>query len=119
MVFAELAGGITERLQELSNRGILCTHTHRSAGQAHLAQAAAKHALPHDECSAACGAALLAVIVGEYHPLICNPVDVGSPVTHHAFGEDTQVGYADVVAPNDKNVWFLSLRRNRNHGSHD
>jgi hypothetical protein len=55
----------------------------------------------------ASGAALLAVGIGEKHSLVGNPVDVGREVAHQSAAVATQVGDADIVAPDDEDVRFL------------
>src|SRR5262249_29786209 len=53
MVFAELTGRVTERLEELRDRRILSLQSNRRARDAHLRQPCPKHALTGDECGAA------------------------------------------------------------------
>ena len=50
MVLAELAGGITERLQKLGDGGVFGPHTQGGARQPDFAQTGAKDALARDEC---------------------------------------------------------------------
>ena len=55
------------------------------------------------------GAALLAVGVGEPHPLVGDPVDVRRPVAHQPVAVAAQVGDPDVVAPDDEDVRLLAV----------
>jgi hypothetical protein len=57
--------------------------------------------------AAPCGAALLAVVVGEANALGRDPVDVRSPVAHEAFAVATQVADPDVVTPDDQDVGIV------------
>jgi hypothetical protein len=57
--------------------------------------------------SVAYRAALLAVGVGEAHTLLRDAVDVRRPVAHQAVAVTTQVGDADVVSPDDKDIRLL------------
>ena len=71
---------------------------------AHLAQPGAIDALAGDERRAARGAALLPVRVGEAHPLVRDPVDVGRAVSHQPIAVAAQVRDPDVVAPDHEDV---------------
>ena len=106
VVLAELAGGVAQRLEQLGNGGVLRLQPDVRAGHAHLGEAGAVGVLPGDEGGAAGGAALLAVRVGEAHPLVGDAVDVGGAVAHQPIAVAAQVGDADVVAPDDEDVGF-------------
>ena len=67
-------------------------------------KAGAHRALAGDECGAAGGAGLLAVIVGEDRAFIGDAVDVGRAVAHHATVVGADVPVADVIAHDDENV---------------
>src|SRR5271165_7154447 len=82
MVLAELSGGVTERPEQFGDGGILRPQAQVRARKPDLAQAGAKDALPRHERRAAGGAALLAIAVGEDHPLFCEPIDVRRPIRH-------------------------------------
>ena len=66
VVLPELAGGVTEALEDLRDRGILRFDAERGAGHADLGEAGADRLLAGDEGGTAGGAALLAVEVGEH-----------------------------------------------------
>ena len=106
VVLAELAGGVAVRLQQLGDRRVLLLQTDGRPRHSDLGHAGAEHALSGDERRPPGGAALLAVGVGETHPLVGDPVDVGCSVTHQAVAVTAQVGDADVVAPDDQDVRF-------------
>jgi hypothetical protein len=63
--------------------------------------------LAADEGCAAGGAALLAVVVGEGNAFVCDAVDVRGSVAHHASAEVTAIPSADVIAPQDQDIWLL------------
>ena len=107
MVLAELAGGIAERLEQFGDGRVFLLQSDGGAGHADLGQARADRVLAGDEARAAGGAALLGVVVGEGHPFLRDAVDVGGPVAHHAAAEVADVPDADVVAPEDQDVWFF------------
>jgi hypothetical protein len=109
VVLPELAGRIAERLQELGDRRVLGRDPDLRTRYADLAQAGAVDALAGDEGRAPGRAALLAVRVGEPHPLGGEPVDVGRAVAHEAAAVAAQVGDSDVVSPEDHDV-RLALR---------
>src|SRR5271165_5801854 len=104
MVLAELSGGVTERPEQFGDGGILCPQAKIRARKPYLAQAGAKDALPRHERRAAGGATLLAIAVGEDHPLLCEPIDIRRPVAHHAAAVGADVGLSDVVAPDHQDV---------------
>ena len=106
VVLAELAGGVAQRLEQFGNGGIFRLQPDVRAGHAHLGEAGAVGVLPGDEGGAAGGAALLAVRVGEAHPLVGDAVDVGGAIAHQPVAVAAQVGDADVVAPDDEDVRF-------------
>ena len=107
MVLAELAGGVAQRLEQFGDRRIFLLQTDCRARHADLGQARADRILPGDEAGASGSAALLGIIVGESDTLSGDTVDVRRSVAHHAEVEPADVPHPDVVAPQDKDVWFL------------
>src|SRR5204863_6491262 len=83
---------------------VLGPETDGRARHADLAQPGSKHALAGDERGQAGGAALLAVGVGEPHPLVGDAVDVGCAVAHQPVAVAAEVGDPDVIAPDDEDV---------------
>src|SRR6185503_1691514 len=63
--------------------------------------------LTGDERGATGGAALLAVPVGEVASLFGDAIDVGRAVAHNSLVVGADVEPADVVAPDDQDVWLL------------
>ena len=104
VILAELPGRVAERFEQLGDRRILLLQPHVDTGHPDLAHTGAIDALACDKRSAARGAALLAVGVGEKHPLFGDPVDVRSEVAHQATAITAEVGDSDVVAPDHQNV---------------
>ncbi len=102
MVFAELAGGIAERLEELGDRRIFRLQTEFSSRQPYLGQAGADRRLAGDECGAARGATLLAVPIREQRAFLGHAVDVGRAVAHKAVIVSADVEPADVVSPDNQ-----------------
>ena len=107
VVLAELAGGIAVRLEQLGDRHVLGLQADVRTRHPDLAQAGAEHALAGDERGAPGGAALLAVGVGEAHPLVGDPVDVRRPVAHQPVAVTAQVRDPDVVAPDHQDVGLV------------
>src|SRR5262245_23110087 len=107
LVLAELAGGVALCLKQPGDRHITVLEALRSTGHADLGVAGAEAALAGDERGAPGRAALLRVSVGESHPFVGDAVDVGRSVAHQAIRVATEVGLADVIAPDDDDVWFL------------
>jgi len=110
VVFAELAGRVSLRLEQLSERRVLRGQPFLGARQADLEQAGSEGGLAGDERGASGGAGLLGVEVGEDRALLRNAVDVGRAVAHHAAIVNADVPVADVIAEDDKDVGFLLLR---------
>ena len=109
MVLAELAGGVAERLQQFRDGRIFRLQSDRGAGHADFGQAGADRVLTGDEACAAGGAALLAVPIGEGRAFLRDAVDVGGLVAHHAHAVMADVPYADVVSPNDEDIWLVGF----------
>ncbi len=112
VILAELPGRIALSYQQLSNGWLLFIETQIGAGHSYFTQACAEHTLSRDKCGAACGTALLSVVISKVNAFIGNAVNVGSFVTHQTFrvSAGAGIGLTDVVAPNDNDVGFLILR---------
>ena len=109
VVLAELPGGVAERLEQLGDRDVLGLQPDVGARHPDLAQPGPVHALAGDERRPPRGAALLAVGVGEAHPLVGDAVDVRRAVAHQAVAVAAQVGDPDVVAPDHQDVRVLGV----------
>ncbi len=122
VVLAELRGHVALLLEQLGNRHVTRLQPFLRAGQADLQHAGPEARLAGDEAGAAGRAALLAVPVREQGAVLGNAVDIGSPVAHLAEVVGADVPVADVVAPQNQDVWFLrshhsSFRRLKCHRS--
>src|SRR4029079_14287739 len=71
---------------------------------AHLRQPGPVWILAADECGPTCGAALLAVVVGESHALRGDAIDVGRAVAHQSFAVAADIRDPDIIAPDNQNV---------------
>ncbi len=109
VVLAELAGRVSLHLQQFGNRRVLRLQADVHARGADFRQARAEDALPGDECGPAGGAALFAVGIREQHAFGRETVDVGRVVSHHATAVAREIPDADVVTPDDEDVWFSCL----------
>src|SRR5438132_145127 len=109
MVLAELTSGVSEALEQPANGGIELAHSHGRAGETDLAQSGADDVLAGEKRGAASSARLLAVILEEANAFLADTVDVRRFVTHQAVTVSTDVGDADVIAPDNKDVRFLRL----------
>ena len=107
VVLAELAGGVAQRLEQLGDGRIFLLQSDSGARHADLGQAGADRVLAADEARAARGAALLRIVVGKGDAFFGDAVDVRRPVAHHATAEVADVPDADVVTPEDQDVWLL------------
>ena len=107
VVFSELAGDIALRLKQRRDGGVFFFHPLGSTGEADFREASADGRLAGDEGGAAGGAGLLAIPIGKIRALAGDAVDVRSAVAHHAAVDRADVELADVVAPDDEDVWFF------------
>src|SRR4051812_25774358 len=99
MVFAELTGGVAERLEQFRDGRVFRLKSHRSAGHSDFGQAGAERVLTTNEGCTPGGAALLAVEVGESDAFVGDTIDVRGLVAHHASAEVTDIPGTDVIAP--------------------
>src|SRR5229473_6330258 len=104
MIFAELAGGIAERLERFRDRYVLRLKPYRSARKSDLGHPRAVNRLTGDERRTARRATVLGVVVREHHAFAGDAVDVRRLVAHQAERIGADVALADVVAPDDKDV---------------
>jgi hypothetical protein len=109
VVFAKLARGIAFFLQERRERHVPGLETLRCARHSDLAQARADSGLPGDEGRPPRGAALIRVMVGEHHAFLGEAVDIRRLVPHQPEVVGTDVGLADVVAPDDDDVGLVGI----------
>ena len=100
VVLAELAGAITSGLEHLGQGRVPCIKANGRARHPDRGQAGADRHLPGNERRTASGAARLAVVVGEQHAFLADPVDVRGR-HHHAVAVDTDIGVANVVTHDD------------------
>ena len=118
VVLAELPRRVSEWLEQLGDRRVLGVQPDVGAWHAHLAEPGAERALTGDERRPPGGAALLAVGVGEAHPLVGDPVDVRRPVAHQPVAVAAQVRDPDVVTPDDEDVGSFLAGHERSSRSH-
>ena len=104
MVLAELPGGIAEILHDPADRGIKLAHAHRRAGEADLGEPGANAVLAGEERRASRSAGLLAVVVQEPDALLGDAVDIGRLIAHQPVAIGADIGNADIVAEDDKDV---------------
>src|SRR4051812_28176114 len=104
MVLAELAGGVTQRLQQFRNSRVFRAQADIGPRHPDLGEAGADRILAGHERGAPGRAALLAVIVGEGRAFVADAVDVGGPVAHLPPVVVADVPPADVVTPEDKDI---------------
>ncbi len=106
VVLAELAGDVAMRLEQLGDGGIFRLQPESSPGHADLGQAGADRVLAGDEGGPASRAALLAVEIGEGRTFIGDAIDVRGAIAHLAPAVVADVPPADVIAPENEDVWF-------------
>ena len=104
VVLAELAGDVTERLEQPGDGRVFLLHTFRRTRQSDLGQAGADGRLAGDESGATGRAALLAVPVGEQGAFFGDAVDIRRLVAHHAHVVGADVELADVITPDHQDV---------------
>src|SRR5438552_11160239 len=107
MVLSELTGGVAERLEQVGDGRVFRLKSHRCTGQSDFGQAGAERILTADEGCTSSGAALLAVIVGEFNALVGDTVDVWRTVAHHAIAKVADIPHANVIAPENQDIGLL------------
>ena len=110
MVLTEMSCSITLFLQQCGDRYDLFTHPDRCARYAYFGQAGAVNALPGNEGRASCCTGLFAIRVCKHHAFFCNTVNVGCLVTHQSVRITTEIGYSNVITPDDKNIRLFLFR---------
>src|SRR5690242_12505887 len=113
MVLAELPGGVTERLEQLSERYVARLQTDRRARNPYFRQSGPQRALAGDEGRSSRRAALLGVVVSEHHAFSGDAVDVRGAIAHHTERICADIGLPDIVAKYHQNVRLLSGGRHR------
>ena len=104
VILAELASGITHRLQYRGDCHRFRRQADLGAGLADRGHAGADGQLAGDEIRATCRAASLRVIVGEQHAFLGDLVEVRRATRHHAAVIRADVPHADVVTHDDDDV---------------
>src|SRR5262249_22630482 len=107
VILAELTADVALRLQQFGNSRILRLNSQSRPREANLGHASPDRRLPHDKRSATSGAALLAVPISEECAFLRNSIDVRRLVAHDAVVITAGVKPADVIAPDDEDVWLL------------
>src|SRR5262245_18017045 len=108
MVLAELAGGIAERLEQLSQCRITRLQTYGRARNADLRKPGPQRALAGDEGRSARRAALLGIVIREHRAFFGYAVDVRRLVAHQSERIGTDVRLTNIIAKDDENVWPLT-----------
>ena len=111
VVLAELRGHVALVLEQLGDRHVTRLQPFLRTGQADLQHARAETGLAGDETRAAGRAALLAVPISEQGAFLRDAIDIGRLVAHLAEVVRADVPVADVVAPENQDVWFLRSHR--------
>ena len=107
VVLAELASGITQRFEHFCYGRILLTEAFLGTRQADLAKSCAEHTLTGNKGRTSGCTGLLTVIIGEDHALFCDAIYVWRFISHQATGVIGDIGLADIVTPDNKNIRFI------------
>src|ERR1700730_1330522 len=110
VVLANLRGRIPQGLEQRGDSGVFLVQTNGGGRQTDFGQPRAQPMLTGDERRSSGRAALLAVAVGKTHALLGDPVDVGRAIAHQPVAVAAQVGDADIIAPDDDDIWFSCSR---------
>src|SRR6516225_9918754 len=110
MVLAELPGGIAEGLEHVGDGGVIGAEPKRGGRQADLGEAGADRGLAGDKRGASSRATLLGIPVGKQRPLLCDPIDIGRAVSHHAEVVGAYIRPANVIAHDEKDIGLLVAR---------
>src|SRR5262249_47059304 len=110
VVLAELPAHVAERLQHIGDRRVFRLQSEVGAGKTDFGKAGTNRRLTCNECRAPRGAALLTVPVSEVRTFLGDAVDVGGPIPHDAVVVRADIEPADIVSPDDQNIWLAGLR---------
>jgi hypothetical protein len=116
VVFAELAGGVAEALEHGGDGDVGFLPPLLGVGHADFRHPGADGDAAVEEGGAACGAGLLAVVIGEADALAGDAVDVRRLISHHAAVVVADVPDADVIAPDHQDVRLGILGEYRRRG---
>ena len=114
VVLTELPGRISSCLEQLCDGRVLARNAPVGTRHADFRKSCAKHRLAENERRTTRGAALLAVVVGEDHAFLRDAVDVRRAVAHQSHRVGADVRLADVVTPDNEDVWHVAVLRGRN-----
>ena len=106
MVLTKLPGRVAETFHDSPNGRVELAHAHRCTRESYLGEAGAYDVLAGKERRAPGGAGLLTVILQEANPFLANSIDVRRLIPEQAITVSADVGDADVVTPDDKDVRF-------------
>jgi len=115
VVLTKLPRGVTHILQHGGNRGSFIRHPDLRARLSDRGNAGADRQFTGDKVGPAGRATGLGIVVGEYHTLGGQLVDVGRTPGHQAPVVRADVPHTDVVTHDDDDVGFLILRRGRSN----
>src|ERR1700691_4135267 len=104
MVLAELGRFVALHLQDGGESDGLCWKSYVGAGLSDGGETSADRQLAGDEVGATRRATRLGVIVGKYHPLGGELIEIGSLARHDPTIVSADVEPADVVAHDDDDV---------------
>ena len=110
VILAELAGGITLRLESGGNRAGFRRQSHFCAGLSDSGHPRANWQLTRNKVRATCRATCLGIVVGEQHSLLGQLIEIRRPPGHHAPVVCAYVPHANVVAHDEDDVRFFTLR---------
>src|SRR4029450_2663015 len=111
MVLAELAGRVAQIVEERGERRGPGSQVGRAARELRGNHARAQRIHAREEGVAPGGATLLSVIGHEFRAFFRDPVDVWRIPDHQALMIATRLHYADIIAHDEQDIWFLILRR--------
>jgi len=107
VVLPELPGVVTHAFEHFGNRNITILDSEFGTGQTDLGEAGAQTGLSSNERRAAGGTALVTVVVGKPDALFGDTVNIGRAIAHDAIGVSTDIGDANIVAPDHKDVGLI------------
>ena len=118
VVLAEFAGGVAKISQKPCQRRRAGPQVGRATGQLRRDHAGAQRMHAGEKGIAACGAALLGIVMREDRAFIADAVDVWRFANHQPAMVDARLVEADVVAHDEEDVGFLLLGEGWHSGRH-
>ncbi len=107
MVLAELSANVAERFKYVGDGWVFGLESKIRSGQSNFSQAGTYRRLTGDKGRTSGGTALLSVPIRKQAAFFRNSIYVGRAISHDAMVVCADIEPADIITPDDQDVWFL------------